>query len=152
MSEPPPASSWAAPPEFYIDENTTGRTLRKRFERYGYVVHTPAELFGSLAQARGRADEEWLARVAAHGWAVIGRDTKILERPGELAAYERSGLHMFLFPGQATVQQLVDLVDIHLRDICTATTDRVPQVHKVTATGLDLLRRKARRRRRSPPP
>ncbi len=146
-SGPPHASSWATPPEFYIDENSAGKTLRREFERYGYVVHTPPELFGGKALSTGASDAEWMAKVAPHGWAVIGRDTKILERPDELDAYERSGLHMFLFPGQATREQLIALVHAHLKDICTATASGVPQVLRVTEAEVTLVRRKARRRR-----
>jgi hypothetical protein len=34
-SGPPPASSWAAPPEFYTDENTGTRAVRRRLTDLG---------------------------------------------------------------------------------------------------------------------
>jgi hypothetical protein len=89
-SEPPPASSWATPPEFYTDENSVTRAVRRRLISLGYTAHTPAELYGTWDDARGAADEDWLKRVAGRGWTIIGRDVKIYERPDELAAYRRA--------------------------------------------------------------
>lgn len=43
-SGPPPASSLATPPEFYLDENAVKRAVRRRLEELGYTVHTPAQL------------------------------------------------------------------------------------------------------------
>lgn len=40
----------------------------------GYVVHTPAELFGTREAAMGASDELWLEKVAKIGWAVLNRD------------------------------------------------------------------------------
>lgn len=76
-SEPPHAYSWATPPEFYLDENTVTRSVRRLLTDLGYAVHTPAELFGSRESSLGATDEEWLKRVTGRGWAVIGRDVKI---------------------------------------------------------------------------
>ena len=39
---PPPASSLAAPPEFYADENTFTRSVRRLLTRLGYVLRSPA--------------------------------------------------------------------------------------------------------------
>jgi hypothetical protein len=55
-SGPPLASSWAAPPEFYLDENIAGRTIAHGFRVLGYVVHTPAELYGSREAAEDAVD------------------------------------------------------------------------------------------------
>lgn len=98
-SEPPRASSWATPPEFYCDENITTRSVRRFLVERGYVVHTPAEVFGSREAALGVADETWLAKVAGTGWAVLNRDTNIMRRRDELAAYRRAGRPHVLSPG-----------------------------------------------------
>lgn len=63
-SGPPHASSWAAPPEFYADENVVTKSVVRFLRDLGYVLHTPAELFGSRAEAQGTDDEIWLARVS----------------------------------------------------------------------------------------
>src|ERR1035441_3939381 len=89
-SGPPPASSWATPPEFYLDENVATRSVRRRLEEPGYTVHTPARLYGSREAAQGARDTDWLARAGRHRWAVIGRDAKIYERPAELDAHLRA--------------------------------------------------------------
>jgi hypothetical protein len=135
-SGPPPASSWAAPPEFYTDENAGTRAVRKRLVGLGYVVHSPAELYGSRDMALGAADEDWLAKVGERGWAVIGRDVKIYERPAELTAYLRAGVHVFLLPGQAKVAQLVELIEINLADMCTCAAAKQPGTWRLTTGGL----------------
>lgn len=89
-SVPPPASSLATPPEFYADENTVTRSVRNLLAGLGYILHTPAELYGSREAALGARDEDWLAKVGRHHWTVLGRDLKIYERPSELAAYQAS--------------------------------------------------------------
>jgi len=127
-SEPPHASSWAAPPEFYIDENLTGKTLRRTISDLGYIVHTPASLYGSREAAQGTRDEIWLRDVGARGWVVLGKDTKILERPHELAAYQAAKVHMFLFQGHATRAELVATLSALLKEICTMSSAGKPGV------------------------
>jgi hypothetical protein len=127
-SEPPLASSWAAPPEFYLDENLAGRTLAQALRGLGYVVHTPFELYKGRHKAEGTPDEVWLRDVGQHKWTVIGRDTRILQVPRELDAYKRAQLHMVLYPGQATRQTLVEGLHATLRDVCTASTRGRPGV------------------------
>lgn len=134
-SGPPPASSWAAPPEFYTDENITTRAVRRYLTRLGYVVHTPAELYGTRDAASGARDEDWLSRVGPRGWTVIGRDAKIYERPAELDAYRRARIHIFLLPGQALVAELVHLIEVNLADICTLASSSQPGTWRLTIKG-----------------
>lgn len=94
-------------------------------------MHTPPRLYGSRGAAEGVSDARWLRDVGRHGWVVIGRDTKILERPDELAAYRAARVHMVLFPGQATRAQLVELLHRHLHDICMHASLRSPRVYRV---------------------
>jgi hypothetical protein len=89
----------AAPPEFYADENTVTRSVRSLLTGLGYILHSPAELYGSREAALGARDEDWLAQVGLRQWTVLGRDLKIYERPSELAAYRASRLQVFLLPG-----------------------------------------------------
>jgi hypothetical protein len=135
-SEPPHASFWAAPPEFYLDENSVSKSVRRFLADLGYVVHTPGELFGSKEEAYGAADTEWLRRVAGTGWAIIGRDAKIAERPHELVAYRAAHVHMFLLPGEATLQQLLDILGHCLRDICVAWAQSRTSIWRVRPSGL----------------
>lgn len=134
-SEPPPASSWAVPPEFHTDENLGTRAVRRRLVDLGYVVHTPPQLYGSRDQSQGAADQDWLGRVGKHRWTVIGRDLKIYERPEELDAYKRARLQVFLLPGQAKVAELVELIEINLRHICAITPLRLVGTWRLTRTG-----------------
>lgn len=66
-SEPPPASSWAVAPEFYTDENSGTRAVRRLLLCLGYTVHTPAKLYGARTAAEGAPDEDWLAKVCTRG-------------------------------------------------------------------------------------
>jgi hypothetical protein len=131
MSEPPRASSWAAPPEFYLDENLAGKTLRRFLQGLGYTVHTPPDLFGSRVASEGVADETWLKLVGERRWIVFGRDTRILERPSELDAYRQARVHMFLFPGNATRDELTAIAAATLAVICTKGTEARPMVWRV---------------------
>ena len=134
-SGPPPASSLAAPPEFYADENTVTRSVRNLLNGLGYVLHSPAELYGSREAALGARDEDWLARVGRHQWTVLGRDLKIYERPSELAAYRASKLQVFLLPGQARAAELVELVETNLAQICAISSSRQPGTWRLTVDG-----------------
>jgi len=69
-SGPPPASSWAAPPEFYLDENAVTRTVRRLLVGLGYRCHTPPEVFGTRVESLGAEDTEWLGRIARSGWVA----------------------------------------------------------------------------------
>jgi hypothetical protein len=125
----------AAPPEFYADENTVTRSVRDLLTGLGYVLHSPAELYGSRDAALGARDEDWLARVGRHRWAVLGRDLKIYERPSELAAYRASKLQVFLLPGQARAAELVELVAVNLTQICAIASTRQPGTWRLTSRG-----------------
>jgi hypothetical protein len=99
----------------------------------GYVVHSPAELYGSRDAALGAADEDWLARVGARGWACLTRDLKIYERPAEQETYQRAHVHVLLLPGEATATQLAELVTICLVEMCSVAAGRSPQTWPSTS-------------------
>jgi hypothetical protein len=108
-------------------------------------------LFGSKAESEGVADEVWLRLVGERSWVVIGRDTRILERPSELDAYLRAKVHMFLFPGNATRNQLIDITTTTLIQICTRATEAMPAVWRVRGGShphLEQLTRLTRKRNR----
>jgi hypothetical protein len=88
------------------------RSVRRLLTDLGYAVHTPAELFGSRESSLGATDQEWLKRVTGRGWAIIGRDVKIYERPWEMEAYRRARVQVFLLPGQALAAQLTHLIAV----------------------------------------
>ncbi len=149
MYGPPPASSWAAPPEFYFDENAVTRSVLKFLIDLGYRCHTPAELFGTRDSALGVRDEVWLTRVREHDWVVLSRDAKIMERPAELAAYRAANVHMFYLPGEATRAQLLELISANLRDIITYASAKKPNVWQIKRTGVSLFSPKRAPRKRS---
>nr|WP_239071279.1 hypothetical protein [Amycolatopsis sp. SID8362] len=145
-SEPPHACSWAAPPEFYLDENAVTRSVRRFLTNLGYTCHTPPEVFGTRAESLGAADTEWLGRIAGTGWVVLNRDAKIMERPDELAAYRSAKVHMFYLPGEATRDLLLHLVETNLTNIITLSADRTPDVWKITRHGVERFVVRKRRR------
>jgi PIN like domain len=108
------------------------------------VVHTPTELFGR----KGLDDEDWLPEVGRNGWVIFGRDQHILDRELELRAYLAAGVHMFLLPGEATREQLTDLLAANLRAICATANARRVGVYWLTPRGLvSYERRRADRER-----
>ena len=145
MSGPPPASSWAPPPEFYLDENAVTRSVRRRLEELGYRVHTPAELYGSREAALGAEDIDWLPRAGRERWTIIARDAKVRERPAEIAAYRRARVHVFLLPGEALTVDLLRLVETNLAAICAIAAARTPVTWRLTRTGPEEYRIPGRR-------
>jgi hypothetical protein len=113
--------------------------VRRLLVDLGYVVHTPAEVFGTREAALGASDELWLEKVAKSGWAVLNRDTNIMRRRDELAAYRRAGVHMFYLPGEAKVAVLVGLVSVNLVEICTVTASKKAKLWYLTPEGLEEL-------------
>jgi hypothetical protein len=118
-------------------------------------VWTPSAVFTRARLDVTLTDEEWLPHVGRKGWAVIGRDSHILERPLELRAFLQAKLHMFLLPGSATRAEILDLLAINLGAVCTQTAARQHGVYWLTLGGLidhqsritERDRRKNRRRR-----
>ena len=148
MPEPPHASSWATPPEFYIDENMAGKVVRLFVSRLGYTVHTPAGVFGRARLLEKLEDEDWLPIVGQNGWVVFNRDLKLLERPHEVEAFQRAKVHMFLLPGEATRDHIVELLGVNLSHICAEATARRPGLYWLTSTGLETYERRIQRRDR----
>lgn len=142
----------AAPPEFYIDENMTGRTVRRFFEELGYAVHTPASVFSREQLEKRVEDQRWLPVVGQRGWVVFCRDQHILDRELELKAYLDAKVHMFMLPGNATRAQIVELLSFNLRDICALAAARKPNVYWLMPTGVvPYERRRAEAQRRRVP-
>lgn len=148
MSEPPHASSWATPPEFYLDENVAGKAARRFVADLGYKVHSPASVFGRAALDEGLNDDQWLPVVGARGWAVIGRDQRIFEWEDELRAYLDARVHMFLLPGEVTREQIIELLNINMAEMCTLALARKPNVYWLTRHGVEPYERRIKRRQR----
>lgn len=123
------------PPEFYADPGTVTRGVQQLLARLGYVLHTPAELYGSAAAARDAPDEDWLAHVSGRNWAILGRDLKTYERPWELAAYQRAQVQVFLLPGQVRAAGLAHLIEVNLARIAAITSTREPGTWRLTSAG-----------------
>jgi hypothetical protein len=110
-------------------------------------------VFGRAALDRGLDDDEWLPVVGSHGWAIIGRDQQILEREDELRAYLDAPVHLFLLPGEVTREQIIKLLRINLRGMCSLAAARKPNIYWLTRHGVEpyerrVSRRNQRRRRR----
>jgi hypothetical protein len=130
-------SSWAAPLEFYLDENAVTRTVRRLLTDLGYVCHTPPEVFGTRAASEGAKDTEWLGKIAHTGWIVLNRDARIMERPHELEAYRAAKVHMCYLPGEATRDHLQRLVETNLASVISYATSRNPEVWRITDRGIE---------------
>jgi hypothetical protein len=148
MSGPPHASSWATPPEFYLDENVAGKAARRYVADLDYKVHSPASVFGRDALSQGLRDDQWLPVVGARGWAVISRDQRILQRKYELRAYLDARVHMFLLPGEVTREKIIGLLEINLSEMCALAVARKPNVYWLTKRGVESYERRVGRERR----
>ena len=104
----------ATPPEFYADENTVTRSVRNLLTGLGYILHTPAELYGSREAAWGARDEDWLAKVGRHRWNRPRPRPEKKKAARKIAAYRASRLQVFLLPGEARAAELVELVEVNL--------------------------------------
>lgn len=122
-----------------MDGNVAGRATRRCLTDLGYVVHTPADLYGSWDLALGARDEDWLAKLTTRDWAVISKDEHILQRPTELAAYKAARIHVFMLPNNVRRDDLIALLHGNLREICTRSAERTPGVWRVTRKGLTQL-------------
>lgn len=119
-----------------MDACIAGSTTRKALENLGYVVHTPAQLYGSQAAADGRVDEDWLDRLAKTDWVAITKDEHILQRPAELAAYKAANIHMFLLPNNVKRDVLIAILHAQLRGICTRANGRASGVWRVNMSSI----------------
>ncbi|GAA4527902.1 hypothetical protein AB0K05_01025 [Nonomuraea sp. NPDC049486] len=147
-SEPPPASSWATPPEFYLDENSVSRTIRRLLTGLGYRVHSPAELYGSRDQALGADDDDWLPKVGQRGWTVLATDFRIFERPHEYEAYLKAGVSVFLMPAESKIDERVELIAACLPSMCSAASQRGAGVWRLTTRGAEPYTAPAARKKR----
>lgn len=111
--------------------------MRKLLAELGYQCHTPPEVFGTRAASLGAEDTEWLRRIARSGWVVLNRDSKIMERPDELAAYRAAKVHMFYLPGMATRDHLAQLVRSYLHDVIAFSNEKAPDVWRITDHGVE---------------
>jgi hypothetical protein len=87
---------------FYVDADTLG--LAKVMARLRWDVTYPGDPGGTVKRHARPAcpiattdvdDDQWIPVVAAQGWAIISRDTKIQRRPAEVAAVKSSGAKLF---------------------------------------------------------
>ena len=113
-----------------------GRTLRRFIEGLGYVIHTPASVFGRERLEEGLYDEDWLPVAGANSWTVFCRDQHILDREAELRAYLDARVHMFVLPGNANRDQILELLSVNLQEICTLAVARKPSVYWLTGRGV----------------
>lgn len=135
------------PPEFYLDENSVTRRVRKFLVDLGYRVHTPAELYGRRDEALGARDEDWLPLVGQRGWIVIATDIRIFEREHEYQAYLKAGTLIFLLPGESTVAERVELIRRNLIAMCSHANQRGPGVWRLTTNGAERYQPPAARKR-----
>lgn len=106
-----------------------GRSLRRFIVGLGYVVHSPASVFGRERLEAGLRDEEWLPVVGSKGWVVFGRDQNILKREVEIRALLDAKVHMFLFPGEISRAEILEIVGANFTEICTVASARRPNVY-----------------------
>jgi hypothetical protein len=54
-------------------------------------------------------DEDWLSEVGRRGWIVLTKDDRIRYRPGEVEAYRRNKVRVFIFgSGEMKAQEMAE--------------------------------------------
>ncbi|MFI5495292.1 hypothetical protein [Actinoplanes sp. NPDC051859] len=106
-----------------------GRSVRNFLADLGYTVHTASSVFGRERLLETLHDEDWLALAGLRGWVVFCRDQHIMDRPAELQAYLDAKVHMFMLPGSALRDHILELLGSNLAEICSLASARRPGVY-----------------------
>lgn len=142
---------WATPPEFYLDENSVSKSIRRLLSGLGFAVHSPAELYGSRDKALGADDDDWLPRVGERGWCVLATDLRIFEHPHEYEAYLKAGVPVFLMPGESKIDERKALISACLSAMCSVASQRGAGVWRLTPGGPEPYKAPAARSKRRRP-
>ncbi len=101
---------------FYCDADVLG--MAKVLARLRPDVTFPGDAGGLIHRRRRDAcpisspaalDTEWIPIVATEGWVIITRDSRIQERPGELAAVKEHSAKMVALTGQEALNTWLQL-------------------------------------------
>jgi hypothetical protein len=82
-------------------------------------------------------DDQWIPVVAAQGWAIISRDTRIQRRPAEVAAVKSSGAKLFAIASDEkldTWRRQLEILMCNWRAIDRLAETPGPYVYRVTRT------------------
>lgn len=133
-----PASSYSAPPSFYLDEGLNARSLRRALSEAGYEWKNAGNLDpAGWSATRGIQDEQWLRLLKGSGCTVLTKDFRIYQRPHERQAWLRSGLHVFAFGGRdESFDTLLEVLELRFDDICARASSKLAGYWVVTRSGI----------------
>lgn len=99
--------------------------------------------YGCPVTSADEQDEDWLPVVAAEGWRVLMRDTRIRRRPREKQAFIDHGVVGFVFTGGGNLSSW-DLMTLLVRNwaaIEERTDDPAPgpRMYRITQGGVVLI-------------
>jgi hypothetical protein len=128
---------------FYVDADTLG--LAKVMARLRWDVTYPGDPGGTVKRHARPAcpiattdvdDDQWIPVVAAQGWAIISRDTRIQRRPAEVAAVKSSGAKLFAIASDEKLDtwRQLEILMCNWRAIDRLAETPGPYVYRVTRT------------------
>lgn len=119
------------PPTLFFDRST-GKAIPTALRRLGLPVE-----FHGLHFERDAPDDEWLQRVGAWGWVVVGQDYHYHERPAELAALKQYSVAVFyLWGANATKWETMRVfARAYDRILAAAATTSRPFVYRISKNG-----------------
>jgi PIN like domain len=135
----------AAQVRFYVDADIRGLGLILAELRYDLTY--PADP-GALIHKRQRPpcpiaspdvlDEDWIPAVAARGWLIITRDSKIIENRSEISAVRESGAKMVALNQRdaRTKWGQLEVFMTRWRDIESLTAEPGPFIWRASRTAM----------------
>lgn len=130
---------------FYVDADVLG--LAKLLVQVRNDITYPGDTGGDLHK-RSRPpcpitspktlDTVWIPEVAAHGWLIITRDSRIGINPAEIAAVKANGAKMVALSGKeaANTFKQLELLMIQWRHIEEAFDEEGPFIYSASRTTL----------------
>lgn len=130
---------------FYVDADTLG--LAKVIAKLRWDVTYPGDPGGTVKR-HTRApcpitttdvpDASWIPVVAAKGWAILSRDSKIERRPAEVAAIRDNDAKLFAIASdeQLDVWRQLEILMCNWRAIDALAGNPGPFIYRVTRTSM----------------
>ena len=133
------------PVRFYVDADTLG--LAKVMVGLRWDVTYPGDLGGTVKRHTRPPcpitrtdidDDDWIPIVAAQGWGIISRDTRIERRPAEVAAVKDNGAKLFAITSEEKLDtwRQLEVLMCNWRAIDRLAETPGPFIYRVARTAM----------------
>ena len=118
---------------YFLDENLEGATLEALLAEASVAVVPHRKLF-----SRGARDEDWIPKVAKHGYVIVTKDVAIKTKPTQRALIEQyKTTFLFLRVPMAQTAETASLLIMHYEGVCNHVRKLAPPIIlAITKTGL----------------